>query len=90
MEKLIKDYADVIALLDPMSGGTELDFNFLGEKLGDFDFLKGCLRKIPETHDAIVKYNRMNQRKVREIIERLLVSSSKRMGDTEGQQMHFH
>ncbi len=70
--KLIKDYADVIALLDPMFEGTELDFNFLGEKLGDFDFLKGCLRKIPETHDAIVKYNRMDQRKVREIIERLL------------------
>ncbi len=55
-----------------MFEGTELDFNFLGEKLGDFDFLKGCLRKIPETHDAILKYNRMDQRKVREIIERLL------------------
>jgi hypothetical protein len=70
--KLIKDYADVIALLDPVHGGTELDFNFIGEKLGDFDFLRECLRKIPETHDAIVKYNRMDQRKVRETIERLL------------------
>lgn len=70
--KLIKDYADIIALLDPMYGGTEIDPDFLGEKLGDFDFLKGCLRKIPETHDAIVKYNRMDQRKVRETIERLL------------------
>ncbi len=70
--KLIKDYADIIALLDPVHGGTELDFNFLGEKLGDFDFLKECLRKIPETHDAIVKYNRMDQRNVRETIERLL------------------
>ena len=70
--KLIKDNADVIALLDPIHGGTELDFNFLGEKLEDFDFMKECLRKIPETHDAIVKYNRMDQRKVRETIDRLL------------------
>ncbi|VVB94190.1 Uncharacterised protein [uncultured archaeon] len=66
------DYADVIALLDPIPGGTELDFNFLGEKLNDFDFLRECLRKIPETHDAIVKYSRMDQQKVRETIERLL------------------
>jgi len=70
--KLIKDYADVIALLDPMFGGTEIGPNFLGEKFSDFDFLRECLRKIPETHDAIVKYNRMDQRKVRETIERLL------------------
>ncbi len=34
--KLIKDYADVIALLDPMFEGTELDFNFLGEKTWRF------------------------------------------------------
>jgi hypothetical protein len=72
--KLIKDYADIIALLDPMHmhGGAELDFIFLGEKLTDFDFLRGCLRIIPENLDAIGKYGRMDQRAVRETIERLL------------------
>jgi hypothetical protein len=70
--KLIKDYADIIALLDPIHGGTELDFNFLGEKLTKFDFLKDCLRKVPENRDAIEKYHGMDQKKVRDTIERLL------------------
>ena len=61
--KLIKDYADVIELLDPIHSGTELDFNFLGEKLGDFEFLRECLRKIPENHDAIVKYKQNGSEK---------------------------
>ena len=67
--KLIKDYADVIALLDPVHGGTELDFNFLGENLTKFDFLKDCLRKIPENRDAIKKYGSMDQKKVQDRIE---------------------
>jgi hypothetical protein len=70
--KLIKDYADIIALLDPNHGGTEIDLNFLGDKLNEFDFLRECLRRIPENHDAIGKYNRMDQRIVRETIDRLL------------------
>lgn len=72
--KLIKDYADIIALLDPMPmrGAGEVDFNFLGEKLNEFDFLRECLRRIPENHDAIGKYSRMDRRTVRETIERLL------------------
>ncbi len=70
--KLIKDYADIIALLDPSYGGTEIELNFLGDMLDDFDFLRECLRRIPENHDALGKYNRMDQRTVRETIERLL------------------
>ncbi|VVB85067.1 Uncharacterised protein [uncultured archaeon] len=70
--KLIKDYADIIALLDPLHGGNEIDFDFLGEKLNEFDFLKECLRIIPENRDAIEKYNRMDQRRVRERVEQLL------------------
>jgi hypothetical protein len=70
--KLVKDYADIIAVLDTSYGGTEIDLNFLGDKLDEFDFLSECLRRIPENHDAIGKYNRMDQRTVRETIERLL------------------
>ncbi|MFZ3060487.1 MAG: hypothetical protein WA102_12230 [Candidatus Methanoperedens sp.] len=58
--KLIKDYADILALIDPVHGGRELDLNFLGEKLTEFDFLKGCLRNIPENRDAVEKYRQMN------------------------------
>ncbi|MCX9085678.1 MAG: hypothetical protein OIN87_12865 [Candidatus Methanoperedens sp.] len=70
--KLTKDYADIIALLDPIRGGTELDFNFLGEKLTKFDFLKDCLRKIPENQDAIDKYHGMDHKKVQDTINQLL------------------
>ena len=41
-----------------------VDFDFLGEKLTEFDFLRGCLRIIPENLDAIGKYGRMDQRAV--------------------------
>lgn len=48
--KLIKDYADIIELLDLSYGGTEIELNFLGDMLDDFDFLRECLRRIPENH----------------------------------------
>ncbi len=70
--KLIKDYADIIALIDPAHGGRELETNFLGEKFEDFYFLKDCLRIIPENRDAVVMYDGMNQEAVRENIVRLL------------------
>lgn len=70
--KLVKDYADILALLDPTHGGTDVDFNFLGDKLHEFDFLKECLRIIPKNYDAIGKYNRMDENTVSMTIERLL------------------
>lgn len=70
--KLIKDYSDIIALLDPIHGGTELDLNFLGAMLNEFDFLKECLRRIPENHDAIEKYNGMDSQAIRNTIKLLL------------------
>ncbi len=59
--KLIKDNADILALIDPTNGGNELEMDFLGEKLNELDSLKGCLRNLPENRDAIEKYRRMNQ-----------------------------
>lgn len=70
--KLIKDYADIIALIDPAHGGRDLEIEFLGEKLVEFYFLKECLRRIPENRDAVVMYNRMNQEAVRDNITTLL------------------
>jgi hypothetical protein len=70
--KLIKDYADIIALIDPAHGGRELEINFLGEKLGEFYFLEECLRRVPENRDAVEMYNGMGQEEVRDNIRRLL------------------
>ncbi len=70
--KLVKDYADIIALIDPAHGGNEIDINLLGENLSKFSFLKRCLESIPDNLDAIVKYGRMEQNDVRNTIEMLL------------------
>lgn len=70
--KLIKDYADIIALIDMEHGGAELDIFYLGEKLNDYDFLRKCLENIPTNLDAIRKYDRMTQDEVGNIIRKLL------------------
>lgn len=70
--KLIKDYADIIALIDPEHGGAELNIFYLGEKLNDYNFLKKCLEDIPKNLDAIRKYDRMTQDEVRIVISKLL------------------
>ncbi|MCG7849182.1 MAG: hypothetical protein MIO93_08405 [ANME-2 cluster archaeon] len=70
--KLVKDYADIIALIDPGHGGSELEIEFLGEKLNDYDFPKKCLENIPKNFDAIRKYGRMTQDDVKDTIGQLL------------------
>jgi len=70
--KLRKDRADIIALLDPDAGGTEIDIQYLGERLHEFPFLVEVLQEIPNDIDAISMYRRMTQTKVGESIETLL------------------
>ena len=70
--KIIKDYADVIALLDPESGGHEIDTHFLGEKIDQFDFLRDIIKSIPNINDAINMYGRMNKDQVKNTIDKLL------------------
>jgi hypothetical protein len=71
--KLCKDRADILALLDPDAGGTETDISYLGERLNEYSFLGEMLLEIPNDSDAINMYRRMNQKKAREQIERLLL-----------------
>ncbi len=71
--KLRKDRADVLALIDPATGGTEIDIRFLGERLLEYPFLAEILREIPDDLDAINMYRRMNQDEARAAIERLLL-----------------
>lgn len=70
--KLIKDYADIFALIDHNHGGEELDLSFLGEKLNFLNFLRGFLENIPENHDALRKYGQMDRETAMRTVRRLL------------------
>ncbi|MCK9308134.1 MAG: hypothetical protein M0P17_11485 [Methanoculleus sp.] len=70
--KLVKDNADVLALLDPEHGGHDLDLEFLGEMLNCHTFLRECIEKLPDSDDAREKYERMDEKTIRRVCEDLL------------------
>ncbi len=69
--KLVKDYADILALVDPEKGGHDIDIEFLGRILDEFPFLREYLRKAKENLDAIRKYGTTLE-KAEESIDKLL------------------
>jgi len=71
--KLRKDRADILALIDPDVVGTEIDIQYLGERLREFSFLVELLKEIPDYLDSINMYRRMNQNEARDFIEKLLL-----------------
>lgn len=71
--KLTKDYADILALLDYEYGGTDMDIAFLGEQFSHFEFLKECLKIIPDNLDVLTKYGRMDRKTARENCKKLLL-----------------
>ncbi len=71
--KLRKDRADILSLIDPAAGGTEIDIQYLGERLHEHPFLGEILREIPNDIDAINMYRRINQDEARAAIESLLI-----------------
>ncbi len=71
--KLVKDYADIIGLLDPKQGGREIDIAFLGESLEKYPFLTDTLESVPENGDGIEMYDGLKRGEVDEIISQLLV-----------------
>jgi len=71
--KLVKDYADIIALLDPKKGGREIDISFLGKYLEKYPFLIDSLESIPENNEAIEMYGAIDRGGVNEVISRLLL-----------------
>jgi len=70
--KLIKDRADILALLDTENLSTEIDIGFLGEKLDEFGFLWVCLENIAEDGDAIEKYGKMEPERAERTIKKLM------------------
>jgi hypothetical protein len=74
--KVVKDQADIIALLDKRKGGDELNINFLGELISKYPFLLSTLRSVP-CIEAVEKYegasrSGMKEREVRALVEDLL------------------
>ncbi len=70
--KLVKDYADIIALLDPKHGGRDIDLYYLGDKLAELGFLRKHLACIPKQEASIKRYGKMERKEIEEIINRLL------------------
>ena len=70
--KVVKDRADVLALLDPEHEGRELDIYVLGKLLRNYPFLERSLISVYETNEGIEKYGRISQSFARDIIEQLL------------------
>lgn len=71
--KIIKDYADILALIDPEYGGEELNIAFLGEQFTQFDFLKKCVEQLPDNYDAVIRYRKMDREAAREVCDKLLL-----------------
>jgi hypothetical protein len=55
--KMVKDCADILALIDPDAGGQEIDLEILGSGISQFAFLKEIILRIPEIDPARKRYD---------------------------------
>jgi len=67
--KMIKDYADVLALMDPSRGGREIDLEILGGQISRFHFLKEIIQRIPDIDPVRERYQGMTQQDIRRLCE---------------------
>jgi len=70
--KVRKDRADILALLDPAAGGTDIDIQYLGSQLREYPFLIDVLKEIPLDSDAVAMYRRLSPMQTRDVIDRLI------------------
>ena len=70
--KLVKDHADIIALLDPKKGGHDIDVSFIGESFEKYPFLIERLESVAGNIEGIRKYDRIERDEVNNIISKLL------------------
>jgi len=70
--KVRKDRADILALLDPAHGGSDIDVNYLGSKLAEYPFLFDVIGGISEDPDAVAMYTRLTHEQAREIVGQLI------------------
>lgn len=70
--KIEKDHADILALLDPRSGGRELDLNEFAGLAAPYPFLKRTIEQIENDTAAIARYGRMTDAEAKAVLDILL------------------
>jgi len=70
--KMVKDCADILALIDLKAGGQEIDLEILGTRISQFSFLKELIHQIPEIDPARKRYDeRMSMQTIRTMCRNL-------------------
>jgi hypothetical protein len=54
--KIIKDYSDILALIDPARGGTDLSIGQLGRFFSENEFIRPVLDRVAESGPGAEKY----------------------------------
>jgi translation initiation factor IF-3 len=67
--RLIKDCADILALIDPVRGGREIDLEILGTLISRADFLKENILQIPDIDAVRDRYQQMTEQEIRRVCE---------------------
>ena len=70
--KLIKDQADILALIDLNYGGNEIEISILGALLEKYRFLEESLISVCDSDEGIEKYDRMSQNDAKNTIDRMI------------------
>ena len=70
--KWIKDCADLLALIDPDSGGREIDLEIFGREISRFKFLKDVIIQIPAIDPARERYGRMDHQAIQTVCDNLI------------------
>jgi hypothetical protein len=69
--KVMKDHSDILALLDPKSGGREIEINELGRLIDSHAFLGCIFDQIADDAEAIDWYERLSPQDARTLIGEL-------------------
>ncbi|MCX6701326.1 MAG: hypothetical protein NTV68_15640 [Methanomicrobiales archaeon] len=67
--KRVKDCADILALIDPVRGGREIDLEILGTLISRADFLKENILQIPDIDAVRDRYQLMTEQEIRRVCE---------------------
>jgi len=71
MGKMVKDCADILALIDPEAGGNEVNVEIIGAQVSQFPFLKDLILRICEIDAVRDRYGRMNARTIETVCQNL-------------------
>ena len=69
LSKTIKDYSDILALIDSAKGGDDIDIELLGDFFSEYEFIQPVIDLISDSQEAADKYNIPLER-AKEIVER--------------------